>query len=72
MERGSIMNRNLYEFGKFCYQLAGYTYAGIVLTVVLDMGSYGRRYLVFGVLLAFSFALMGILIIYMSNLNNRF
>lgn len=29
MERGRIMNRNLYEFGKFCYQLAGYTYAAL-------------------------------------------
>lgn len=63
------MNRNLYEFGKFCYQLAGYTYAGLVLTVVLDIASYGRQFLTFGLLLVVSFALMGMIIIYMSNLN---
>ena len=55
------------ELGKFFYQLAGYSYAGVVLTVALDVKVYGGRLLTFGLLITISLAVMGAYTLFMSD-----
>ena len=58
---------NLKELGKFCYQLSGYSYAGVVLAEIVKLGGRSDEALKFGIVTAVCFAVLGFILISISN-----
>ena len=57
--RGKEKNENLIQLGKFFYSLAGMTYAGVILTVMMDSGYHDGHELFLGFLTTIGFAFLG-------------
>lgn len=59
------------ELGRFFYQLAGYTYAGVMLTAVLNFEYERSSAMVFGFVVTIGFVLLGIMFDYINKHLNK-